>query len=75
MLISPIAERSAEFKLYLAEFLDRRGIPAEAIGALAEPVARAIFSTLSISDVHDWRSILAAYSKLDDTVVTASFLK
>jgi len=33
--IGPIGERSSEFKIYLSEFLDRRGIPAGAIGVLS----------------------------------------
>ena len=75
VFITPMAERSAEFKIYLAEYLDRRGIAAEAMGVLAEPVALLILSKMTISDVHDWRSILAAYSKLDDDVLAASFSK
>jgi len=30
---------------------------------------------MSMSDVHDWRSILAAYSKLNDDILAASLSK
>ena len=66
---APITERAAEFKIYLAEFFDRHGIPAEAMGVLAEPAARLALGKASISDIYDWRSILAAYAKLDNNLI------
>jgi len=66
---NPIAERSAEFKLYLARFADIAGIPAQALGAIAEPAARSIFERMHLSDTHDWRSVLAAYASLDSKTV------
>lgn len=64
-----IAERVAEFKLYLADYTDRAGIPAAALGALAEPLAHAIFQKLRAADVRDWQAVLAAFAELDDQAV------
>ena len=60
-----LAERSAEFKLYLARTADVEGIPAGALGTMAEPAARAVLKRLQLSDAHDWRSVLAAYATLN----------
>jgi len=60
-----IAERVAEFKLYLGMTLDRAGVPAVLSGAIAEPLAREVFKTLKMSDAWDWHSVIAAYSKID----------
>jgi hypothetical protein len=69
------AERSAEFKLYLARYADETGIPAAALGALAEPAARGILQKLQMSDDHDWRSELAAYAALDSKAVERGLAK
>jgi hypothetical protein len=69
MVPTRLAERSAEFKLYLAKYADAAGVPAPALAALAEPAARAILKRLVLSDVHDWRSVLAAYATLDGKAV------
>jgi tetratricopeptide (TPR) repeat protein len=60
-----LAERSAEFKLYLVRYADAAGIPASALGAIAEPTARAALQTLQMSDIHDWRSVLAVWGTID----------
>jgi Flp pilus assembly protein TadD len=60
-----LAERSAEFKLYLARYADAAGVPASALGAIAEPLARAALKTLQMSDIHDWRSVLAVWAAID----------
>ena len=60
-----LAERSAEFKLYLARYADTAGLSASAMGAVAENAARAILKQVKLSDVHDWRSVLAGYSGFD----------
>ena len=69
LLTGRLAERSAEFKLYLARYADAAGIPASALEAVAEPAARAILKKLHMSDPHDWRSVLAAYQSLDDKTI------
>jgi hypothetical protein len=75
LLVLRLAERSAEFKLYLAKYADVAGVPALALGALAEPAARAILKRLVLSDMHDWRSVLAAYATLDGKVVEGILAK
>ncbi len=69
ILPDKIAERSAEFNLYLARYADGAGIPAAALGALAEPAARALLKRMKPADIYDWRSELAAYSELDGKVL------
>ena len=69
VLPGKVAERSAEFKLYLALAADRSGIPASALGSLAEPAARFIFKRLQLTDIYDWRSTLAAYASLDAQIL------
>ena len=57
-----IAERTAEFKIYLADLLDRMGLPASGMGALAEPVMRLAFENMKMSDAKDWASVLRAFN-------------
>lgn len=57
-----IAERTAEFKIYLADLLDRMGLPASGMGALAEPVMRLAFENVKMSDAKDWASVLRAFN-------------
>ncbi|MGH9591456.1 MAG: hypothetical protein ACRD5L_00085, partial [Bryobacteraceae bacterium] len=65
ILPDKIAERSAEFNLYLARYADTVGIPAAALGALAEPAARVMLKRMQLADAYDWRSELATYAELD----------
>jgi tetratricopeptide (TPR) repeat protein len=67
-----LAERSAEFKLYLAHYADSAGIPAAALGTLAEPAALVILKNMQVTDIHDWRSALAAYATLNDKIMEAA---
>ncbi len=60
-----IAARSSEFKLYLAEFFDRNGLPANLMAAVAEPLALQLFRGLRITDLRDWYSVQVAFSRLD----------
>ena len=75
LLALRLAERSAEFKLYLAKYADMEGVPALALGALAEPAARAILKRLVLTDGHDWHSVLAAYATLDGKVMEGILAK
>lgn len=68
----PILERSSEFKLYLADFMNRRAIPAEAMRLLAEPVAREILSRITPSDAHDWRTVFKEFLKIDDDILSGA---
>jgi len=64
-----IAARSSEFKLYLAEFFDRNGLPANLMAAVAEPLAMQVFRRLRITDPRDWYSVQVAFSGLDATML------
>ncbi len=69
ILPGKVAERSAEFKLYLAQVADHAGIPASALGFLAEPAARFVLKRLQLTDIYDWRSTLEAYASLDTNIL------
>jgi hypothetical protein len=63
-----LAERSAEFKLYLALYADQAGLSASAMGTVAEGAARVVLKGMQLSDAHDWRSVLAGYAGMDGKV-------
>jgi hypothetical protein len=63
-----MAQRAAEFKLYVAERMSYAGLPASRFGQLAEPLARRIFRNVHMADFWDWRSVLESWSKLDRTM-------
>ncbi len=69
LMPSRMAERMAEFKLYLADYASRRRIPAAALGALAAPMALEILRELPMTDLRDWRSVRAAFSEIGDTLL------
>ena len=69
LIPSRLAERSAEFKLYLAQYADTAGLPASSLGPVAETVARAILKRMQMSDLHDWRSVLAGFSGIDGKLI------
>ncbi len=64
-----VAVRASEFKLYLGEYLDRRGLPAGVLEAVAEPLMMEILREVHLTDIRDWRAILAAYAGLDDRLM------
>jgi hypothetical protein len=66
MLPGRLAARTNEFKLYLAEFLDRRGLPAGIMSAVAEPLALQLLRSIKMTVPVDWESVLAAFSGLTD---------
>ena len=70
-----LAERTSEFKLYLADYAVRQGLPAAAMGAVAEPVLRRLMEKLTMADPHDWRAVLASLSQLDDAGVEEALEK
>ncbi len=75
VVLAPIAQRSAEFKIALARCLDGRAIPAAALETLAEPLGRRIWETTTVADGHDWRSLLAAYAKIGDAQIAEALPK
>jgi hypothetical protein len=48
-----IAQRAAEFKLYLADFAGRAGIPPAALNALGEPIALKIIAHLAFAGLDE----------------------
>lgn len=66
LLPTKMAERVTELKLYLIDYAGQVGIPAAALGAVAEPVALAVLRKLQMADMKDWRPIPQAFSNLDD---------
>ena len=68
----PVAERTAEFKFYLASYLNDAGVAAAAAGEVAEAVARSLLRKARVSDAHDWRSVLATYERISDAAVEAA---
>ncbi len=67
-----LAERVAEMKLYLSALLDKLGLPAAALPALAEPAARIAFRSMHMADDHDWAQALSAFGAMDEKTVEAS---
>jgi tetratricopeptide (TPR) repeat protein len=59
-----LAERSAEFKLFLAVQADNVGVEPSALANIAEPLASKAFRSAHMSDGRDWRSLLAAYGTI-----------
>jgi Tfp pilus assembly protein PilF len=64
-----LAARASEFKLSLAAYFDRTGLPASLLGTLAEPLALEIFRSMHLSDLRDWSSVVSGYANLNEEVV------
>jgi hypothetical protein len=60
-----LAERVAEFKLYLACLFADEALPAGALSAVAEAAARDVLSDIQMTNVRDWQAVLSAYSDFD----------
>jgi hypothetical protein len=67
-----VAERTAEMKLYLSALLDKMGLPASALPALAEPATRIAFRSMHMSDDHDWAQALSVFRAMDEKTVEAA---
>ena len=66
MFPTSMAERVAEFKLYLAERMEAAGLPASVFPMIAEPVAKRVLKGLKMADTHDWHSAIRAFSDQPD---------
>ena len=73
-LIMPfkLAQRSAEFKLYLADFADRAGIPPRVLNVIGQPLTLQMLKHMRMTDLQDWRDALAAFGGLNDSAVQAA---
>ncbi len=59
-----MAERTAEFKLFLAYRAYNLGVQPADLPQAAEPLAAKAFSASRMADYHDWRSLLSAYASI-----------
>ncbi len=75
MFPGKLAARSSEFKLYLALYFHREGIPAASMGAVAEPLAIALLRDLKMAGLRDWRATLAAFDALDGKLLEGVLTK
>jgi hypothetical protein len=64
-LPAELAERSAEFQLYLAFQADQLGMPPDQLDAVAEELAVQAFRRAQMTDYRDWQSLLRAYAAVD----------
>jgi vacuolar-type H+-ATPase catalytic subunit A/Vma1 len=60
-----LAERVAEFKVYLACLLAEQALPAEALQAIAEPAVREALGDLRMSNRSDWTAVIEAFAAFD----------
>jgi hypothetical protein len=68
-LPSKLAQRAAEFKLYLADFAGRAGIPPAALNTLGQPIALQVIARMKMTDIRDWRDAHLAFAGLDEIAV------
>jgi hypothetical protein len=71
MMPMKMAERVTELNLYLIDYAGQAGIPAAALGSLAEPLALEVLRKLQMSDSKDWRPIPLAFASLDEQSLIA----
>lgn len=64
-----MAERAAEFKLFLAYRADGGGVDPSDLSGVAEALAARAFRSAQMNDFRDWRSLLAAYSSVSSADV------
>jgi tetratricopeptide (TPR) repeat protein len=64
MFPQELAERSAEFKLFLAFEADNLGLEPSALSDIAETLASRAFRSVQMTDAKDWRSLLAGFASI-----------
>ncbi|HEV2195986.1 MAG TPA: hypothetical protein VGR55_10420 [Candidatus Acidoferrum sp.] len=64
MFPEELAERSAEFKLFLAFQADSLGVEPSALSDVAETLASKAFRDIQMMDSKDWRSLLAGFASI-----------
>jgi tetratricopeptide (TPR) repeat protein len=64
MFPAELAERVAEFKLYLVYLADGMGVEPSALSSVAEPLAAKAFRNAKMMDAHDWRAVTAGFSSI-----------
>lgn len=68
-----LAERSAEFKLFLAFRSDGIGLDPAALGNVAEVLALRAFRAAHMTDAKDWQALLAAYGTITPEDIKQAF--
>jgi tetratricopeptide (TPR) repeat protein len=69
-LPSEMAERSAEFNLFLVFQGDRLGLGPESLEKVDEPLAVKAFRKAQMTDYRDWRALMNAYSSVTPADLT-----
>jgi tetratricopeptide (TPR) repeat protein len=69
MLPVELAERAAQFKLFLVYRADGGGVDPSSLSGVAEALAARAFRGAQMSNFRDWRSLLAAYSSVSSADV------
>jgi tetratricopeptide (TPR) repeat protein len=64
MFPAEIAERAAQFKLFLVVLADGLGVEPLALVNVAEPLAAKAFHHAKMTDSRDWRSLLGAFASI-----------
>jgi hypothetical protein len=64
MFPEELAERSAEFKLFLAFQADSLGVEPSALSDVAETLASRAFRNAQMTNSKDWRSLLAGFASI-----------
>ena len=64
MFPDELAERSADFKLFLAFQADNLGVEPAALADVAEALASKAFRSTQMMDSKDWRSLLAGFANI-----------
>lgn len=64
MFAADIAERMAEFKIFLAFQADSMGLAPSALGRVAEALAAKAFRNTKMTDFKDWRSLMEGYASI-----------
>jgi len=64
MFPGEIAERAAEFKLFLVSLADGLGVEPLALVNVAEPLAAKAFHNAKMTDPRDWRALMGAFASI-----------
>ena len=60
-----LAQRLAEFNLYLLRLFAEQSLPASDLPAVAEAASRAVLTDIHMTGVNDWQSVIDAYEAFD----------
>ncbi len=61
-----LAQRSAEFKFYVADFAGRIGIPPAVLNVIGQPIALQMVRRMHMADLRDWRGAQLAFGNLNE---------